>query len=48
MRKSTKRVIDRWKVRAKKIKNRSKRRAIFFMIEGIEHRIQMNRKELDE
>jgi hypothetical protein len=48
MRKSTKRVIDRWKDHAKKIKNRAQRNSLIFMIDGIELKIKMNAKELGE
>lgn len=48
MRKSTKNMIERWKTNVEKIKNTHKRRSLLFMIEGIEHRIHMNRKELGE
>ncbi len=48
MRRSTKRVIDRWKNHAKKIKNRARKNSLVFMIDEIEHRIKQNGKELGE
>jgi hypothetical protein len=48
MKKATKNMIERWKNNVKKIKNTQRRRALLFMVEGIEHRINMHRKELGE
>ena len=48
MRKSTKAMIERWRKNMMKIGNRSKRRSIEFMIDSIEDRINMNKKELGE
>lgn len=48
MRKSTKRVIDRWKDHAKKIKNRQRKNSLVFMVDQIELKIKMNGKELGE
>lgn len=48
MRKSTKRVIDRWKDHAEKIKNRQRKNSLIFMIDQIEFKIKMNGKDLGE
>jgi hypothetical protein len=48
MRKSTKKVIQRWRKRILKIKNYNRRRSLEFMIDSIEDRIQRNLEELGE
>ncbi len=48
MKKSTKKIIERWKKNVKKIKNTAERKALLFMVESMETKIERNRKELGE